>query len=329
MLFSQMAFPDSFSRLNLRWLRGARSSHARRGRGPGAALAALLWAAPAAALAPNGCEVPLMVMPPRAPAGAVVALTGECQPIHSGASAEVRLDGMRIAAVSGNTGGDFLTLVAIPAQIAVGSHRLQLANLFVGAEEDFAVTAARPCVGDCDGDAAVTIDELISGVRVVGGERELAACPLLDFDGDQQAGIDELIAAVAASLESCTPPAALATFAGRYDAATSAAGDYAPGAVQRGEADVHVTETGALAITFPYGVGTVRLTAVASIAGGLMVDGVVEFASGSATPVTGHAVFVADGDERWISAALDLAGFPAEPPRATYVVLSAAGDAAH
>lgn len=62
---------------------------------------------------------------------------------------------------------------------------------------------ARGCAGDCDGDGAVTIAELISGVALALDDAPAATCPALDLDGDARITVAELIAAVAAALNGC------------------------------------------------------------------------------------------------------------------------------
>ncbi len=63
--------------------------------------------------------------------------------------------------------------------------------------------AAAQCVGDCDGDGRVGIGELITGVAIALGDRELAECPVFDSDGSATVGVGELIQAVGNALESC------------------------------------------------------------------------------------------------------------------------------
>lgn len=65
-----------------------------------------------------------------------------------------------------------------------------------------AVEAPR-CAGDCDGNGAVTIDELIRGVTIALGGSDIASCSALDSSADGAVTIDELIAAVDAALSSC------------------------------------------------------------------------------------------------------------------------------
>lgn len=59
------------------------------------------------------------------------------------------------------------------------------------------------CAGDCDGDGAVTINELITGVNIALGTTSVAQCTAFDTDGDGLVAINELIAAVARALDGC------------------------------------------------------------------------------------------------------------------------------
>jgi hypothetical protein len=59
------------------------------------------------------------------------------------------------------------------------------------------------CVGDCDGDHLVSIDELVKGVNVAIGATPLSACASINMNADGAATIDELIGAVNAALSGC------------------------------------------------------------------------------------------------------------------------------
>jgi hypothetical protein len=59
------------------------------------------------------------------------------------------------------------------------------------------------CVGDCDGDGVVAINELILGVNIALGSTPLSSCPAFDANGDGMVGINELIAAVNNALNGC------------------------------------------------------------------------------------------------------------------------------
>jgi YVTN family beta-propeller protein len=63
--------------------------------------------------------------------------------------------------------------------------------------------AAHNCVGDCNGDGAVSINELITGVSIALGQTAVTACSAIDSNADGTVTIDELIAAVDAALSGC------------------------------------------------------------------------------------------------------------------------------
>lgn len=63
--------------------------------------------------------------------------------------------------------------------------------------------AAPATCPDCDGDGAVAIHELVTGIGIALGGTPLARCPDFDRDADGAVGIDELVAAIAAALDGC------------------------------------------------------------------------------------------------------------------------------
>jgi len=65
--------------------------------------------------------------------------------------------------------------------------------------------AAATCVGDCDGDNRVAINELISGVAVSLGTKPMTACPAFDADDNGAVAINEIVAGVAAATSGCIP----------------------------------------------------------------------------------------------------------------------------
>jgi len=80
------------------------------------------------------------------------------------------------------------------------------------------VGPARPapgaCVGDCDGDGSVTVDELLRGVNIALEIVPISACPALDANGDGAVTVNELLNGVNNALNGCpaTPtPTATAT----------------------------------------------------------------------------------------------------------------------
>jgi hypothetical protein len=65
-----------------------------------------------------------------------------------------------------------------------------------------AITYAK-CVGDCNGDDTVSIDELVLAVNIALGKNETSDCLVADRDGSGAVEIDELIAAVIVALQGC------------------------------------------------------------------------------------------------------------------------------
>jgi dienelactone hydrolase len=78
-----------------------------------------------------------------------------------------------------------------------------IALAMICAAANGAVAAPVGCAGDCNGDGAVAIDELVTGVAQALGTTAGDGCPRFDRDGDGSVSIAELIAAVAAALDGC------------------------------------------------------------------------------------------------------------------------------
>jgi hypothetical protein len=64
-------------------------------------------------------------------------------------------------------------------------------------------TSSATCVGDCNGDAMVTVNELVTGVNIDLGSLAVSACRAFDIDGNGAVTINELIQAVSNALTSC------------------------------------------------------------------------------------------------------------------------------
>jgi hypothetical protein len=59
------------------------------------------------------------------------------------------------------------------------------------------------CAGDCNGDRAISIAELVTSVNIAIGYDSVGICPRADANVDDDVSIDELIRAVAAALSGC------------------------------------------------------------------------------------------------------------------------------
>lgn len=75
----------------------------------------------------------------------------------------------------------------------------------VAAALGFVAPASAQCVGDCNGDGAVSISELIVAVNIALGDRDVADCRNADPNGDSTVAINELIRCVGSALNGCDP----------------------------------------------------------------------------------------------------------------------------
>jgi len=63
------------------------------------------------------------------------------------------------------------------------------------------------CAGDCDCDAHVTVDELLTGINIALGDVVTGACPAFDANGDQTVTVDEVLEATNSALAGCAATA--------------------------------------------------------------------------------------------------------------------------
>jgi hypothetical protein len=68
------------------------------------------------------------------------------------------------------------------------------------------VTVAVPphCVGDCNEDNVITVDEIVRSVNIALGNVGLSECPLADSNNEGQVTVDELVTAVNKALYGCS-----------------------------------------------------------------------------------------------------------------------------
>jgi len=74
-----------------------------------------------------------------------------------------------------------------------------------------AAPVAVPCVGDCNDDRTVTVDEILLIAGIALGEADIATCPAGDVTSDGQITVDEIIAAVNSALNGCEAQSATPT----------------------------------------------------------------------------------------------------------------------
>jgi len=66
--------------------------------------------------------------------------------------------------------------------------------------------AAGRCPGDCNGNGAVTIAELLTAVNIALSQVPVTACAAVDTNADGQVRVGELIGAVTSALTGCRQP---------------------------------------------------------------------------------------------------------------------------
>lgn len=62
-------------------------------------------------------------------------------------------------------------------------------------------TPGGACIGDCDDNERVSVNELVRGVNILLGSQELSECPSFDRNGSDTVTVEELVAAVRIALE--------------------------------------------------------------------------------------------------------------------------------
>ena len=59
------------------------------------------------------------------------------------------------------------------------------------------------CIGDCNGDTAVTVDELLTMVNIALDNAPLSTCRVGNANGDGHITVDEILKAVGNALNRC------------------------------------------------------------------------------------------------------------------------------
>lgn len=78
-----------------------------------------------------------------------------------------------------------------------------VASTLVALMVAIAQSSAAECPGDCNGNGAVTVDELVAGVRIALGTVTIDVCDPIDTSGEGAVTVDELVAAVGHALSGC------------------------------------------------------------------------------------------------------------------------------
>jgi hypothetical protein len=93
----------------------------------------------------------------------------------------------------------------------VKKNRLTYRLLLLLAASVSCARAAAACRGDCDGDGAVVVAEVITGVEIALRLEGVDRCPSFDGDGNESVTVDELLSGIASSMSECPPPTAAVT----------------------------------------------------------------------------------------------------------------------
>ena len=83
--------------------------------------------------------------------------------------------------------------------------------LYLRAEPAAAEIVPGICVGDCNGDGVVLVNELVVGVNITLETRPITDCPAFNVMEDLRVSISELVLGVRALLDGCEPPVPSAT----------------------------------------------------------------------------------------------------------------------
>jgi hypothetical protein len=130
---------------------------------------------------------------------AMVAPAGEADAIPDGArlySCDVAIDASAL--------GTYALVADMPSALGLDARPLPV----IASDGAVDVSAAPPppppiCVGDCNGDGGVVINELLIGVNIAADRAPLSTCALLDVDDDGAVKVNELIRAVNNALNGC------------------------------------------------------------------------------------------------------------------------------
>jgi hypothetical protein len=150
------------------------------------------------------CPHDLLLTPGMGTSGSTIHLRGRCNLMQGGRRADVFFDATAVGTLTGDAGGNYQTDITIPVDAVEGMHRVRVVQMREIASGTVEVSGTSPpCIGDCNGDHHVTVDELVVAVNVALGSGAVAACPMSDANDDGQVSVDELVAGVQNALGVC------------------------------------------------------------------------------------------------------------------------------
>jgi uncharacterized repeat protein (TIGR01451 family) len=98
-----------------------------------------------------------------------------------------------------------LHVASVPAEGSLVIAAIQSAGLDIRPMNnvDMEIRVLSTCVGDCNGDAEVTVDELLRMVNIGLGTTDTSICTAGDANGDGEITVNEIVAAVNSALNEC------------------------------------------------------------------------------------------------------------------------------
>ncbi|MBX3027154.1 hypothetical protein KF840_19820 [bacterium] len=140
--------------------------------------------------------------------GALVDASGRCDAAR-GNAVTIWFDDQPLAEATADASGVYRATVTVPLDAPPDAGHLLRATLGereIASAEFMTAYGPAPCVGDCNRDGVVTIDELLRGIRIALGLADASLCWSIDASLDGSVSIEELIAAVQRALTGCRLP---------------------------------------------------------------------------------------------------------------------------
>lgn len=150
---------------------------------------------------------PLLSIRAGAPGG-LFDVSGRCDAARDGV-VTVRFDGQPLLTLTADADGVYRGTAMVPRDAVPGAEHLVSAALGdseIASAVFRTVYGAAPCVGDCDRNGVVTIDELLRGIRIALGLASTAVCYGIDASQNGVVSIEELVAGVQRALDGCRLP---------------------------------------------------------------------------------------------------------------------------
>jgi hypothetical protein len=123
----------------------------------------------------------------------------ECAALRPEQLLTIYFDDALVASTETGSSGGFEVDVPVPRYLTAGPHRVRVFTEGAGEIASTQFEVAAGCLGDCDRDGEVTINEVLRGVALALGTPTLP-CPAY---GEPPVTIDELITAVDGALNGC------------------------------------------------------------------------------------------------------------------------------